>query len=86
MLDNTQSQEIILANMKQLVSLTLVILKSLYPWANLDVAGEGFTATCSDNEALKMVEDSVVMAECIVDMLPGDMSQGRSLANGFKHF
>jgi hypothetical protein len=76
MLDNlpTRSREIIIANMKQSVSLSLRILKSLYPQANLDVAGEGFAATCSDNEALKLIEDSTVAAEHIVDMLPVDMS------------
>jgi hypothetical protein len=76
MLDNlpTRSREIIIANMKQSVSLSLRILKSLYPQANLDATGEGFAATCSDNEALKLIEDSTVAAEHIVDMLPVDMS------------
>jgi hypothetical protein len=39
MLDNLpmRSREIILANMKQLASLTLRILTSLYPRADLDV-------------------------------------------------
>jgi hypothetical protein len=55
-------QEIILTNMRQSVSLTLRILKSLYPGADLDAAGEGFTMTCSNEEDLKLVEDSVVMA------------------------
>jgi hypothetical protein len=62
--------------MKQLVSLTLGILKSLYPRADLDVVGEGFAVTCSDDEALKLIEDSAVMAEHIIDMLPADMSLG----------
>jgi hypothetical protein len=57
---STRSWEIILAVMKQLVGLTLGILKSLYPQANLDATGEGFTITCSDVEALKLVEDSAV--------------------------
>jgi hypothetical protein len=63
MLDSllTRSQEIILANMRQLASLTLGILKSLYPRADLDMAGEGFVVTCSDEEALTLVEDSGVM-------------------------
>jgi hypothetical protein len=76
MLDNlsTRSQETILANMRQSVSLTLEILKSLYPRADLDVVGEGFAVTWSDDEALKVVKDSVVMVERIVDMLPIDMS------------
>jgi hypothetical protein len=42
----------------------------------LDVAGEGFVATCSDEEALKLVEDSAVMAGHIVDMLGVDTSLG----------
>jgi hypothetical protein len=76
MLDNlpTRSQDTILANMRQSVSLTLEILKSLYPRADLDVVGEGFTVTCSDDEPLKVVKDSAVMVERIVDMLPIDMS------------
>jgi hypothetical protein len=48
--------------MRQSMSLTLWILKSIYPRANLDVVGEGFTVTYSDKEALKLIEDSVVMA------------------------
>jgi hypothetical protein len=62
--------------MKQSTSLTLVILKSLYPRADLDVADEGFAATCSDEEALKLIEDSVVTVRHIVDMLRVDMSLG----------
>jgi hypothetical protein len=46
----------------------------LYPRDDLDVVGEGFAATCSDDEALKLIEDSVVTAEQIVDMLPVHMS------------
>jgi hypothetical protein len=78
MLDNlpTQSREIILTNMRQSVSLTLRILKSLYPRADLDAAGEGFVVTCSDEEALKLVEDSAVMVGQIIDMLGVDMSLG----------
>jgi hypothetical protein len=64
MLDSlpTRSRKIILINMRQSVSLTLRILKSLYPRAELDAAGEGFAMTCSDEEALKLVEDSAVTA------------------------
>jgi hypothetical protein len=71
---STRSCEIILTNMKQLASLTLDILKSLYPQANLDAADEDFTSTCSDEEALKLVEDSTVTAGHIIDMLGLDMS------------
>jgi hypothetical protein len=78
MLDSlpTRSQEIILANMKQSASLTLGILMSLYPRADLDAACEGFTVTCSNEEALKPIEDSAVMAGHIIDMLPVVMSLG----------
>jgi hypothetical protein len=78
MLDNllTRSQEIILANMKPSVGLTLRILKSLCPRADMDAAGEGFAATCSDEEALKLIKDSAVMVGHIVDMLGVDMSLG----------
>jgi hypothetical protein len=64
MLDSmlTRSQEIIHTNMRQYVSLTLEILMSLYPQADLDAASEGFTVTCSDKESLKLIEDSAVMA------------------------
>jgi hypothetical protein len=68
------SQEIILANMRQSASLTIGILKSLYPRADLDVAGEGFMVTCSDEEALKLVEDSAMMVGQVVDMLGVDIT------------
>jgi hypothetical protein len=58
------------------VSLTLRILKSLYPRADLDMTGEGFAVTCSDEEALKLVEDSAMTARHVVDMLGVDMSLG----------
>jgi hypothetical protein len=38
--------------------------------------GEGFTVTCSDEEALKLVEDSVVTVGHVIDMLGVDMSLG----------
>jgi hypothetical protein len=58
------------------VSLTLRILKSLYPRADLDAMGEGFVVTCNDEEALKLVEDSTMMVGHVVDMLGVDMSLG----------
>jgi hypothetical protein len=63
MLDSlpTRCQEIFLANMRRSMSLTLRILKSQYPRADLDVMGKGFIVTCSDEEALKLVEGSAVM-------------------------
>jgi hypothetical protein len=71
-----QSREIILMNMRQSVSLTPGILMSLYPWADLDAAGEGFAATCTNEEDLKLVEDSAVTARQVIDMLGVDMSLG----------
>jgi hypothetical protein len=47
--------------MRQSASLTLGILKTLYPRADLDAAGEGFTVTCSNEEAIKLIEDSAMM-------------------------
>jgi hypothetical protein len=46
-------------------------MKSLYRWADLDAPGEA--ATYSDDESLKLIEDSAVTAEHFVDMLPVDM-------------
>jgi hypothetical protein len=40
----------------------------------LDTAGEGFTATCSDEEALKLIEDSGMTMGYIMHMLGVDMS------------
>jgi hypothetical protein len=78
MLDSlsTRSRDIILTNMRQLVSLTLEILKSLYPRADLDTMGEGFAVTCSDEEARKLVGDSAVTVGHVIDMLGVDMSLG----------
>jgi hypothetical protein len=69
MLDSlpTRSQEIILTNMRQSV-------KSLYPRADMDVVGQGFTVTCSDEEALRLVEDSAMMVGQELDMLGVGMS------------
>jgi hypothetical protein len=58
------------------VSLTLRILKSLYPWCDLDLVSEGFVTTCSNGEALKLVKDFAGTAGQVVDMLEVDMSLG----------
>jgi hypothetical protein len=42
----------------------------------LDVADEGFAVTCSDEEALKLIEDFAVMAGHVMDMLGVDMPLG----------
>jgi hypothetical protein len=62
--------------MRQSTNLTLGILKSLYPRADLDVAGEGFAVTCSDEETVKLVEDSAMAVGQIIDMLGVYMSLG----------
>jgi hypothetical protein len=51
----TRCREVILANMKPSVSLTLGILKSLYSRADLDTTGGSFVVTCIDEEALKLM-------------------------------
>jgi hypothetical protein len=56
--------------MKHAVSLTLGILKSLYPRADLGVVGDGIAATCTHEEGLKLTEDSALMANRIVEMVP----------------
>jgi hypothetical protein len=78
MLDSlpTRSRDIILTNMRESVSLTFSILKYLYPRADLDATSEDFIATCSDEEALKLIEDFAVTARHIMDMLGVDMSLG----------
>jgi hypothetical protein len=60
--------------MKQAASLTLGILKSLYPRANLDAVGDSFVVTCTDEEALKLMEDSDLIVDRIVDKVPVHMS------------
>jgi hypothetical protein len=60
--------------MKQAASLTLEVLKSLYPRADLDAADEGFVMTSTDEEALKLMEDFAMMADRILDMSLLDMS------------
>jgi hypothetical protein len=60
--------------MRQSASLTLRILKSLYPQADLDAVGEGFAMTWSDEETLKLIEDSVVTVRQNIDMLGVDMA------------
>jgi hypothetical protein len=60
--------------MKQSASLTLVMQKSLYPRADLDATSEGFVATCTDEGVFKLIEDSTMMAEHIIEMLSIGMS------------
>jgi hypothetical protein len=50
------------------------MLKSLYPRAGLNPTGKGFAVTYTDEEASRLMEDSTVTADRIVEMLPVDMS------------
>jgi hypothetical protein len=70
----TQSREVILANLRKAVSLTLRILKSLYPQVDLDVAGEGFAMTYTEDEANQLIEHSTVTTSRVIEMLPVDIS------------
>jgi hypothetical protein len=60
--------------MRKVSSLTLRILKSIYPWVDLVMAGEGFPATCTEDEANQLMEDSAVMVSRVMEMLSIDMS------------
>jgi hypothetical protein len=46
--------------------------------------GEGFAGTCTNEEALKLVEDSTMMEEHIVEMLSIGMSKGRICVHVYK--
>jgi hypothetical protein len=70
----THSREVILSNMRKASSLTLGILKSLYPRADLDAVGEGFETIGIEEEANKLIEDSTLMMTRVIEMLPMDMS------------
>jgi hypothetical protein len=60
----TQSQETITSNMGNASSLTLGILKSLYPWANLG----------TEEEAGELVWSFIETATQVIEMIPVDMS------------
>jgi hypothetical protein len=70
----SRSREVILTNMKQSTRLTLGILKTLYPEADFDAAGEGFAMACTNEDARKLMEYSTLTAGRILEMLPLDMS------------
>jgi hypothetical protein len=59
--------------MKQAASLTLSVLKSHYPQAVLDTTGDGFAVSCTEEDDLKLMEDSALEADHIVDMVPVHM-------------
>ena len=57
-----KTRELMKKRMLRASSLTLGILKSLYPRADLDVAREGFAKDCDPVRASKLIKDSVVAA------------------------
>jgi hypothetical protein len=66
----TRSQEVIHSNMRNASSLTLGTLKSLYPKADLGATGEGFTPTCTEEEANELVRSFLETVTWIIEMIP----------------
>ena len=64
-----KTRELMKKRMLRASSLTLGILKSLYPRADLDVAKEGFARDCDQARASKLVKDSVAAATEIIEMI-----------------
>jgi hypothetical protein len=71
----TQSPEVILSHVRKASGLTLGILKLLYPRADMDVEGEGFATTCTEDEAHKQVEDSAAVVSQVMEMIPINRTQ-----------
>jgi hypothetical protein len=59
--------------MRKTSNLTLGIFQSLYCQVNLDAAGEGFGATCTKEEAEKLVKNFIETATRVVEMISIDM-------------
>jgi hypothetical protein len=51
-------------------SLTLRILKSLYPKVDLGVVGEAFATNCTKEEANELVRSFFETVTCIIEMIP----------------
>jgi len=64
-----KTRELMKKRMLKASSLTLGILKSLYPRADLDVAREGFAKDCDPGRASKLVKDSIAAATEIIEMI-----------------
>ena len=64
-----KTRELMKKRMLRASSLTPGILKSLYPRANLDVAGEGFAKDYKSAQASQLVKDSVTAATEIIEMI-----------------
>jgi hypothetical protein len=59
--------------MRKVSSLILRILKSIYPRADLDATGEGFAASCTEEEASDLVQSFVETATQVIEIIPVDM-------------
>jgi hypothetical protein len=59
--------------MRKASSLTLGILKSLYPKAELDAAGKGFAPTCTEDETADLVQSFLETVTRIIEMILIDM-------------
>jgi hypothetical protein len=70
----TRSWEVIISHMRKVSSLALGILKSLYPRADLDAAGEGFSATCSEEEANNLVQSFIETMTQVIETISIDIS------------
>jgi hypothetical protein len=64
-----KARELMKKKMLRASSLTLGVLKSLYPRANFDIAGEGFAKDCEPARAAQLVKDSVAAATEIIEMI-----------------
>jgi hypothetical protein len=60
--------------MRKASSLTLRILKSLYPKVELDIAGEGFVATYMEEEDGDLIQSFIETGSQVIVTIPVDMS------------
>jgi hypothetical protein len=70
----TRSPEVIISNMRKASRLILWILRSLYPRAELDTAGEGFAASCTEEEVSDLGQSFVETMTQVIEMIPVEMS------------
>jgi HEPN domain-containing protein len=70
----TRSREVIIFNLRKASSLTLGILKSLYPRAELDAVGEGFATSYTEEEADDLVQSFVETMTQVIEMIMVDTS------------
>jgi hypothetical protein len=71
---STRSREIIISNMRKASSLTIRILKSLYPMLDLGTVDMGFTATCTKDEVTNLVQGFLETVTEIIEIIPINMS------------